>query len=64
MTNQEMFKQELRDLLEKYNAVITVEQQCRGFTYEVNGINFYSFHQDIDLDLGSYIDWKDLNENK
>ena len=63
MTNQEMFKQELIDLLRKYNVMVSVEEEVRGFTYEVKGINFYSFHQDIDLDLGSSIDWKDLNED-
>ena len=64
MTNQEMFKQELIDLLGKYNVVVSVEEEARGFTYEVKGINFYSFHQDIDLDLGSYIDWRIFNEDK
>ena len=64
MTNQEMFKQELIDLLVKYNVVVRVEEEGRGITYEVIGINFYSFNQDIDLDLGSYIDWRDFSEDK
>ena len=60
MTNQEMFKQELIDLLGKYNVVITVNAQCSGFTYEVKGIDFYSFVKDIDLELGSRIAWEDF----
>lgn len=60
MTNQEMFKQELIDLLGKYNVVITVNEQCNGFTYEVKGIDFYSFIKDIDLELGSRIAWEDF----
>ena len=64
MTNQEMFKQELIDLLGKYDVMVSVEEEVGGLTYEVKGINFYSFHQDIDLDLGSYIDWRIFNEDK
>lgn len=64
MTNQEIFKQELIDLLAKYDVMVSVEEEVRGFTYEVKAINFYSFNQDIDLDLGSYIDWRIFNEDK